>query len=74
MVRGGCAEGAVHGRHVRRQSCQPQIRIAVGEDLGEVVGDSEGLHSEAQVAADSDAVLADPISITTPVSSYLHLQ
>jgi hypothetical protein len=63
--------GGLHGGHVRRQSCQPKVRIAVGEDLGKVVGDGEGLHSEAQVTADSDAVLADPIFIPCQLS---HLQ
>jgi hypothetical protein len=32
---------------------------AIGEDLGEVVADGEGLEAEAQVAGDGDAVFAD---------------
>lgn len=32
---------------------------SVVEDLGEVVGDCQGLHAQAEIAGNGDAVLAD---------------
>lgn len=46
------------GCDIRGESRQAEEDIAVLEDLGEVVGYCEGLETEAQVAGDSDTVLA----------------
>jgi hypothetical protein len=45
---------------VGRKACEAEVDLrAVGEDLGEVVADGEGLEAEAQIAGDGDAILAD---------------
>lgn len=51
----------VHGGDVGGETCEAEIGVAVGEDLGEVVRDGESLHSEAEVAADRNAVFTDPV-------------
>lgn len=49
-----------NGLDVGREACETKVHLgAVGEDLGKVVADSEGLEAEAQIAGDGDAVLAD---------------
>lgn len=49
-----------NGLDVGRKACEAQVHLrAVGEDLGEVVADGEGLETEAQIAGDGDTVLAD---------------
>jgi len=49
-----------NGLNVGRKTCETQVHLrAVGEDLGEVVADGEGLETKAQIAGDGDAVLAD---------------
>ena len=49
-----------NGLDVGREACETKVHLrAVGEDLGEVVADGEGLETEAQIAGDGDAVLAD---------------
>lgn len=53
------AEQVGNGADVRGQPRQPKVDVAVGEDLGEVVGDGEGLQAEAEIARDRYAVLAD---------------
>lgn len=48
------------GLNVGREAGKTQVYLrAVGEDLGEVVADGEGLQAEAQVAGDGHAVFAD---------------
>lgn len=53
------AEEVGDGAHVGGQARQAQVHVAVVEDLGEVVGDGQGLETETQVAGYGDAVLAD---------------
>lgn len=53
------AEDVAHGADVGGQARQAEEDVAVLEDLGEVVGDGEGLEAEAEIACDGDAVLAD---------------
>lgn len=53
------AEEVADGADVGGQAGQAQEDVAVLEDLGEVVGDGQGLEAEAEVAGDGDAVLAD---------------
>jgi hypothetical protein len=49
-----------NGLDIGREACEAKVHLrAVGEDLGEVVADGEGLEAEAKVAGDGDAVLAD---------------
>lgn len=48
-----------HRGDVGGQAREPDVQVrAVGEDLGKVVRDGEGLEAEAEVAGDGDAVLA----------------
>jgi hypothetical protein len=54
------AEEVGYGADVGRQTGEPEVaRRGVVEDLGEVVGDGEGLQAEAEVAGYGDAVFAD---------------
>lgn len=54
------AEQIRHRCDVRRKAGQSQVsRRSVVEDLGEVVGDREGLHAQSEITGDGDAVLAD---------------
>lgn len=41
------------------ETSQAEVYVAVVEDLGEVVGNSQGLETEAEIAGDGDTVLAD---------------
>ena len=41
------------------ETSQAKVHIAVVEDLGEVVGDGQGLETEAEIAGDGDTVLAN---------------
>ena len=48
------------GLDVCREAREAEVDLrTVGEDLGEVVADGQGLEAEAQVAGDGHAVLAD---------------
>ena len=44
---------------VGSKASEAEVDRAVGEYFGEGIGDCEGLHAQAQVAGDGDAVLAD---------------
>lgn len=53
------AEEVRDGIHVGCEASQTEIGGGgVVEDLGEVVGDGQGLHAQAEVAGNGDAVLA----------------
>ena len=48
------------GLDVCREAGETEVDLrAVGEDLGEVVADGQGLETEAQVAGDGNTVFAD---------------
>ena len=48
------------GLDICREAGKAEVDLrAVGEDLGEVVADGEGLKAEAQVAGDGNTVFAD---------------
>ena len=53
------AEQIGHGVDIGGETSQAEVgRRGVVEDLGEVVGDGQGLHAQPQVTGDGDAVLA----------------
>lgn len=53
------AEQIRDGGDVRREPREAQVDVAVGEDLGEVVADRQGLETEAQIAGYGYAVFAN---------------
>jgi hypothetical protein len=53
------AEEVRDGSNICGESRQTQKDVAILEDLGEVVGDCEGLHAEAEIASNGHAVLAN---------------
>ena len=52
------AEEIRDGGYVGCETCETQEDISVLEYLREVVGDGEGLHAEAEIAGDGNAILA----------------
>lgn len=48
-----------HGGHVGGEARQPEVDVTVREDLGEVVGYSQGLETEAKVACDGHTIFAN---------------
>jgi len=52
-------EQLADGLDIGGETSQAKVYVAVVEDLREVVGDSQGLETEAEIAGDGDTVLAD---------------
>lgn len=53
------AEQVADGADIGSEAREAHKDVAVAEDLGEVVGDGQGLHAETEIAGDGYAVLAD---------------
>lgn len=53
------AEKVCDGADICCEASETEVYVTVGEDLGEVVRDCEGLETEAEIAGYSDTVFAD---------------